>query len=122
MPDTEILFQQEWQNITHPIGRRVYTLYCLGRLYEIEGTSEKMRSHFIAAYKQEPLALLQTIMAIFLVRDAEEHSEKSWINTIIHVLDGPDTVLKALDVIETFTGWEPEDFLVMVLEDAKVER
>ncbi|QHS58365.1 hypothetical protein [Chitinophaga agri] len=121
-PETETLFQQEWQNVTHPVWRREYTLYCLGRYYEISDSYTNMRSHFTTAFQQELLPTLQTIMAIYLVRDAEKRSEKSWIDSIIRALDEPDTILKSLNVIETFTGWDPEGFLIMILEDAGVKR
>ncbi|WP_343690031.1 hypothetical protein [Chitinophaga sp.] len=121
MPDTVHLFQQEWQNVSHPVSRRAYALFCLGRLYEIDDADEEMRGHFVAAYQQEPLLALQTILAIFLLRDAGEHVDKHWTDTLIQALNEPDT-LQTLDMIDTFTGYDAEGFLEMMLEEAGVER
>ena len=121
MPDTACLFQQEWQNASHLVSRRAYALFCLGRLYEIEDACEEMRTHFMAAYHQEPLSVLQTILAIFLVRNVAPCSDKRWTDTLIQALNDADT-LQALDMIDIFTGYDAPGFLEMVLEDAGVER
>ncbi|SEW29177.1 hypothetical protein SAMN05428988_4040 [Chitinophaga sp. YR573] len=116
-PETEVFLQQEWQHTEYSQIRRGYTLFCLGRFYELADENEKMEAHFSPAFLTETDPFLRIILAIFLVKASDDDAQDNWVAEIINTLVNPDVVMDGrFDSMQPFTGEDdtPEYLLKML--------
>lgn len=103
-PETVKFLQREWQDTDYTRERRAHALFCLGRLYELRDETEKMEADLKPAFEVEKDALLQLILAIMLVRNADNNAPDNWVMCIINALVHDSAIIAELTHMRPFIG------------------
>ncbi|ACU63422.1 hypothetical protein Cpin_6008 [Chitinophaga pinensis DSM 2588] len=104
LPETATLLRREWQDINHARERRAYALFCLGRWYELADELNEMDTYLASAFQLETDVLLQAIIAINLVRNADDNAQDSWVTYIMDILGSEGKIIAALEDMQPFIG------------------
>lgn len=103
-PETMDFLQKEWQDNNYTIARRAHALFCVGRLYELTGEIEKMEADLKPAFEAATDELLRLIIAIILVRNADNNAPDNWIVCIINALASGGETITELAHMQPFMG------------------
>lgn len=120
MLPAEALFIREWQDAENIILRKVYAICSLGVLYLMGNQKGKLVSRFSAAFLTATEPLERLMLACYLVNASQKEAKAPWLAELTAALNDPDSVDVEFYELNPFTsGYEVEEYVLMILEDAK---